>query len=173
MFSSTREAIRAAVELQERFVEETLEPPALPLTVGIGLDAGEAVAVQGGYRGGALNLAARLCGQARAGEILGIARGHAPRAAVDGVRYEQRGSLSPSRDSPNLSGRPGRAGGPRRRRTTAPLRAASSRRSGRPRGAGPVGRRDRNRPRARRDRDPLAPVRRTAPSTSGRTRSRA
>jgi hypothetical protein len=65
-----REAMRTALDLQQRFVEETLEQPELPLTVGIGLDAGEAVAVQGGYRGGALNLAARLCGQARAGEIL-------------------------------------------------------------------------------------------------------
>ena len=70
MFASTREAIRAALDLQQRFVEETLEQPELPLTVGIGLDAGETVQVQRGYRGGALNLAARLCGQARAGEIL-------------------------------------------------------------------------------------------------------
>ena len=46
MFSSTREAIRAAIGLQQRFVEETIEQPELPLTVGIGLDAGEAVPVQ-------------------------------------------------------------------------------------------------------------------------------
>jgi class 3 adenylate cyclase len=46
VFFSSREAIRTAVDLQERFVEETLEQPELPLTVGIGLDAGEAVAVQ-------------------------------------------------------------------------------------------------------------------------------
>jgi adenylate cyclase len=45
VFSSARQAIRAAVELQERFVKETLEQPELPLTVGIGLDAGEAVPV--------------------------------------------------------------------------------------------------------------------------------
>jgi adenylate cyclase len=70
VFGSARQAIRAAAELQERFVEETLADPNLPLTVGIGIDAGEAVEVEGGYRGGALNLAARLCGQARAGEIL-------------------------------------------------------------------------------------------------------
>jgi YVTN family beta-propeller protein len=93
VFSSARQAIRAAVELQERFVEETLEAPALPLTVGIGLDAGEAVAVQGGYRGGALNLAARLCGQARAGEILGSREVTHLARAVDGVRYEDRGAL--------------------------------------------------------------------------------
>ena len=49
VFASTREARRAAVDLQQRFVEETLEQPELPLTVGIGLDVGEAVPVQGGY----------------------------------------------------------------------------------------------------------------------------
>jgi class 3 adenylate cyclase len=57
VFLSAREAIRAAADLQQRFVEGTLDQPELPLTVGIGLDAGEAVSVQGGYLGGALNLA--------------------------------------------------------------------------------------------------------------------
>jgi YVTN family beta-propeller protein len=94
VFASAREAIRAAVELQERFVEATLGRPELPLTVGIGLDAGEAVPVQGGYRGGALNLAARLCGQARAGEILASREVTHLARRVDGVRYEDRGSLS-------------------------------------------------------------------------------
>jgi peptide/nickel transport system substrate-binding protein len=94
VFASTREAIRAAVELQQRFVEETVEVPDLPLTVGIGLDAGEAVPVQGGYRGGALNLAARLCGQASAGEILASREVTHLARRVDGVRYEDRGTLS-------------------------------------------------------------------------------
>ena len=94
VFSSAREAIRTAVDVQQRFVEETLEQPELPLTVGIGLDAGEAVEVQGGYRGGALNLAARLCGQARAGEILASREVTHLARRVDGVRYEDRGSLS-------------------------------------------------------------------------------
>ena len=94
VFSSTREAIRAAVDLQQRFVEETLEQPELPLTVGIGLDAGEAVAVQGGYRGGALNLAARLCGQARAGEILASREVTHLARRLDGIRYEDRGPLT-------------------------------------------------------------------------------
>ena len=87
VFSSTREAIRAAVDLQQRFVEETLEQPELPLTVGIGLDAGEAVAVQGGYRGGALNLAARLCGQARPARSSPPARSPSPDGStVSGTR---------------------------------------------------------------------------------------
>jgi peptide/nickel transport system substrate-binding protein len=94
VFGSPRQAIRAAVELQERFVEETLATPELPLTVGIGLDAGEAVAVEGGYRGGALNLAARLCGQARAGEILASREVAHLARRVEGVRYEGRGTLS-------------------------------------------------------------------------------
>jgi YVTN family beta-propeller protein len=94
VFSSARQAIRAAVELQERFLEETLDQPEIPLTVGIGLDAGEAVPVQGGYRGGALNLAARLCGQARAGEILASREVTHLARRVDGVRYEDRGALS-------------------------------------------------------------------------------
>src|SRR3954452_20408349 len=91
VFSSPRAAVRAAVDLQTVFADETVIDPALPLTVGIGIDAGEAVPVQGGYRGGALNLAARLCSRAQAGEILvsqGIA--HLTRA-VDGIELEQTG----------------------------------------------------------------------------------
>jgi peptide/nickel transport system substrate-binding protein len=94
VFGSAREAIRTAVDLQERFVEETIDSPELPLTVGIGLDAGEAVPVEGGYRGGALNLAARLCGQARAGEILASREVTHLARRIDGVRYEDRGSLT-------------------------------------------------------------------------------
>ena len=94
VFASTREAIRAAVDLQRRFVEETLEQPELPLTVGIGLDAGEAVPVQGGYRGAALNLAARLCGQARAGEILATREVTHLARRIEDARYVDHGSLT-------------------------------------------------------------------------------
>ena len=94
VFVSPRQAIRAAVDLQQRFVEETLADPELPLTVGIGLDAGAAVEVEGGYRGGALNLAARLCSRARAGEILASREVAHLARRIDGVRYEDRGSIS-------------------------------------------------------------------------------
>src|SRR4249919_2295333 len=70
VFVSAREALRAAVDLQLVLADEIELDGSLPMRVGIGLDAGEAVPVDGGYRGGALNLAARLCSQARAGEIL-------------------------------------------------------------------------------------------------------
>ena len=68
VFDSARQALHAAVELQAAFREETQADPSLPLMVGIGLDAGEAVAVGEGYRGAALNMAARLCALAGGGE---------------------------------------------------------------------------------------------------------
>jgi class 3 adenylate cyclase/DNA-binding CsgD family transcriptional regulator/tetratricopeptide (TPR) repeat protein len=70
VFASARQAIRAAVELQEVLDRELDEGSSFPLGVGMGLDAGEAVPVADGYRGGALNLAARLCARAGAGEVL-------------------------------------------------------------------------------------------------------
>lgn len=94
VFGSPRSAIRAAVALQGRFVDETLADPSLPLTVGIGLDAGEAVPVEGGYRGGALNVAARLCSLARAGEVLGSREIVHLARRVAGVRFEGRGQVS-------------------------------------------------------------------------------
>ena len=70
LFRSARGAIAAAVALQDEFVRRATSDPETPLLVGIGLDVGEALPVEGGYRGGALNLAARLCSQAGPGEIL-------------------------------------------------------------------------------------------------------
>jgi class 3 adenylate cyclase/ABC-type transport system substrate-binding protein/DNA-binding beta-propeller fold protein YncE len=82
VFTSARQGLRAAVELQDRFQEL-----ALPRRVGIGLDAGEAVAVEGGFRGGALNLAARLCAQAEAGQVLASEAVIHLAAKVEGVVY--------------------------------------------------------------------------------------
>jgi YVTN family beta-propeller protein len=91
VFASPRQALRAAVELQARFVEETLADPGLPLGVGIGLDAGEAVPVEGGYRGGALNLAARLCGLAGPGEVLASQEVAHLARRVERIGYADRG----------------------------------------------------------------------------------
>jgi len=70
VFNSAREALQSAVELQRRFRERVNGEPVIPLGVGVGLDAGEAVPIEGGYRGRALNVAARLSALARPGEIL-------------------------------------------------------------------------------------------------------
>jgi ABC-type transport system substrate-binding protein/class 3 adenylate cyclase len=87
IFTSPRQSLRLAVALQQRFVAETIADDELPLAVGIGIDAGEAVRGEDGYRGGALNLAARLCSQAKAGDVL--ASGEVTHLArrIDGVRY--------------------------------------------------------------------------------------
>jgi peptide/nickel transport system substrate-binding protein len=93
VFESARQAIRAATALQQQFLEETEADPTLPLPVGIGLDAGEAVPLEGGYRGGALNLAARLCGRAGPGEILASQGVVLLARKVEGVRLVDRGEL--------------------------------------------------------------------------------
>jgi DNA-binding SARP family transcriptional activator/class 3 adenylate cyclase len=93
VFASARQALRAAVALQERCSQDTMADASLPLKVGIGLDAGEAVAVEGGYRGTALNLAARLCALAGPGEVLtsdGVV--HLART-VEGLEYIERGPV--------------------------------------------------------------------------------
>jgi predicted ATPase/class 3 adenylate cyclase len=93
VFSSTRQALWAAIELQSRLSQELPLESALPLGVGMGLDAGEPAPLEDGYRGEALNLAARLCALAGSGEILAsegvihIAR------RLDGVEYIDRGQV--------------------------------------------------------------------------------
>src|SRR5450759_1938375 len=90
-FSSTRDALLVSVELQRRYSQETNAEPEMPFRVGIGLDAGEAIPVQGGYRGAALNLAARLCSLAGPGEILASdAVVHLARK-IEGLTYAERG----------------------------------------------------------------------------------
>jgi adenylate cyclase len=90
VFSSPRQALLAAVTLQARFAEQSEVEPEFPLQVGIGLDVGEAVAVEGGYRGGALNLAARLCAIAGPGEVLASSGIAHLAGRVEGLRYVER-----------------------------------------------------------------------------------
>jgi WD40 repeat protein/class 3 adenylate cyclase len=88
VFTSPSQAVRAAIEFQAACREEATADPTLPLLVGIGIDAGEAVPVEDGFRGAALNTAARLCSKATAGEVL-ITEGAAELARdVDGIRFE-------------------------------------------------------------------------------------
>ena len=95
VFESSAQAVRAAVELQATCAEESRSDPAFPLPVGIGIDAGEAVPVEEGYRGRALNMAARLCSSAAAGDVL-VTRAIATASdlAEDGVAFLERGPQS-------------------------------------------------------------------------------
>lgn len=93
VFGSIRQALHAALDLQARFRRETEADPSLPLGVGIGLDAGEAVPVEGGYRGAALNLAARLCAIALAGEVLVSESAIHVAGKTEGITYVERGQV--------------------------------------------------------------------------------
>jgi predicted ATPase/class 3 adenylate cyclase len=98
VFTSPRQALRSAVELRERCAREMEADPSLLLKIGVGVDAGELAPVQGGYRGRALNLAARLCdlaGRNDGGQgevfatqmVLGLA------GAIEGLAYLDRGEV--------------------------------------------------------------------------------
>jgi peptide/nickel transport system substrate-binding protein len=88
VFGSARQALRAAVELQRRLRTPSGEDGRVfPVGVGVGLDAGEAVPTEGGYRGGALNLAARLCSVAAPGQVLASESVVHLSQRVDGVQF--------------------------------------------------------------------------------------
>ena len=70
VFAAAAQAVRAALELQATLAEESAADPSLPLPAGIGIAVGQGVRVGDGYRGSALNLAARLCSRAGAGQVL-------------------------------------------------------------------------------------------------------
>jgi class 3 adenylate cyclase len=92
VFDSARQAIRAAVDLQHRFADETDIDSNCPMRVGIGIDSGEAIKLDdGSFRGAALNVAARLCGLAQGGEII-VSEGTSHLAGrLPGLRYVDRG----------------------------------------------------------------------------------
>jgi class 3 adenylate cyclase len=92
VFLSARQAIRAAVALQEAFATDPADP-ARAVPVGIGIDAGEAVEVRGGFRGGALNMAARLCGLAAAGQVLATPEVVHLATRIGGVRFRSHGPV--------------------------------------------------------------------------------
>lgn len=90
VFNSTRQALRAAVQLQTTFRRREDDRPAFPLPIGIGLDSGEAVPTEGGYRGAALNTASRLCSLAGPGEILATETVVSLARRLDGIRFVER-----------------------------------------------------------------------------------
>jgi class 3 adenylate cyclase len=95
VFAGARQALHAAVELQARYREETERDPTLPLRVGIGIDAGEAIPFEAGFRGRALNLAARLKDQARAGQVLATEALIHLAGTTEGLVFIERGMVHP------------------------------------------------------------------------------
>ena len=105
VFGSAQPALRAAAELQLVFADEVALHPEMPLRVGIGVDAGPAVPLEGGYRGGALNLAARLCSKAGPGDVFASAGVLELAGEIDGLavhdvgEFEMKGLPEPVRVS--------------------------------------------------------------------------
>ena len=64
-----------------------------PLGVGAGVDFGEAVAVDDGYHGAAINMAARLCSHATAGQVLVTATVANAAAGEEGLAFETRATV--------------------------------------------------------------------------------
>ncbi len=90
VFPSARRALRGSLELQRHFRARVDGEPAFPLGIGVGLAAGEAVPVEGGYRGAALNLAARLCSVAGPGQMLATETVTSLAGTVEGLRFVER-----------------------------------------------------------------------------------
>ena len=94
VFASARQAIRCAIDLQGRFDEEAETDHDLPLRVGIGIDSGEAVKLAaGGFRGAALNVAARLCARAHGGEVIVTEATYRLAGRMEGLRFSDRGRV--------------------------------------------------------------------------------
>ena len=90
VFTSPRQAVRTAEQIQRRLRGGEDPGEALPLGIGIGIDTGEAVPVEDGWRGKALNVAARLCSVAQPGQIYVTETTGALAGGVPGVQLVAR-----------------------------------------------------------------------------------
>ena len=70
VFSSVSNAVRCGLALTADARAASAEHPDEPIRVGVGVHAGETIELDDGYVGSAVNIAARICGQAGAGEVV-------------------------------------------------------------------------------------------------------
>ena len=70
VFPSASSAVLCGLEIVEAAADSNAREPGRPLRIGVGVHAGEAVETAEGFIGRAVNIAARLCAAARAGEVL-------------------------------------------------------------------------------------------------------
>ncbi len=95
VFSSARHALRSALEIQDRCAEATRDDPTVPLRAGIGVAAGAVVKRDDAdYSGVVLNLTARLCGLAVAGEVLASKDAVKMARRATGFVYIERGAAA-------------------------------------------------------------------------------
>jgi serine/threonine-protein kinase len=70
VFPSASGAVTCGLSIVAAAAAHSQADPEHPIRVGIGVNAGEAVAADEGYVGSAVNIAARVCAQAQPGEVL-------------------------------------------------------------------------------------------------------
>jgi class 3 adenylate cyclase len=70
VFPSASNAVRCGLAITAAAASATSSTPHRPIAVGVGIHAGETAETAEGYVGSAVNLAARICAQAAAGEVL-------------------------------------------------------------------------------------------------------
>jgi hypothetical protein len=70
VFSSASDAVRCGLAISAAAASASLEQPGRPIAVGVGIHAGESTETAEGYVGSAVNIAARVCAAAAAGEVL-------------------------------------------------------------------------------------------------------
>src|SRR5262245_37831129 len=99
-FPAAAPAIECALAIQAAFAAGDHQPAARPIRVRIGINAGQPLAEEGDLFGSAVNLAARICGRAAAGEVL-VSDVVRQLATGAGVRFARGRSVS-------LKGFPGR-----------------------------------------------------------------
>ena len=94
VFPTAGQAVACAIGIQRAAEQQVRVMPERPVRVGIGIHAGEPVPQEGQYVGAAVNVAARICGAAAAGEILvsEVVRGLLRTAG--GPEMEDRGAVA-------------------------------------------------------------------------------
>jgi serine/threonine-protein kinase len=70
VFPSASGAVQCGLSIVAAAAAHSQADPEHPIRVGVGVNAGEAVAADEGYVGSAVNIAARVCAQAQPGEVL-------------------------------------------------------------------------------------------------------
>jgi class 3 adenylate cyclase len=92
VFRSARRAAACGLAIVAAAEQLRRDQPERPIRVGIGINAGETVQRGEGFVGTAVNLAARVCAQAREGEVLVTAPVRDAVGSGAGLRFEPRGT---------------------------------------------------------------------------------
>lgn len=101
VFPSASAAVICGLEIVESATDLNPGQPELPIGIGVGIHAGEAVETAEGFIGSAVNLAARVCAIARPGEVLvtstvkGITQASIPVGFVNRGRRRLKGIREP------------------------------------------------------------------------------